>query len=115
MVLNRQHAQIVAHDRALMKMISKHQNDQESYFGCLFAVYGVLNEIFTNSYTFVDWEHPEGDGKHPHGFIEPNAFNDELLAKAYSQGALFARKFAKTYPEEVLLQMLRDHSKGEQQ
>lgn len=114
MVLSREHAEIVANDRSILKVVSQHANDQESYFGCLFAVQGILHELCNHSYTFVDWAHPEGNGAHPHTFHEQNELNDQLLNKAYAEGALFARKFSSSYPEHLLVDMIKKRSQSAQ-
>lgn len=111
MLLNRKHAEIVAQDRAIIRIISKHPNDQESYFGCLFAVYNCLHEICNHTHTYINWKYAEDAGCHPYTFRAVNAFNDALIAEAYASRALFARKFSKDYPEDVLLKMIYDHSK----
>lgn len=110
-VLSRKHAEIVAKDRALIGIIAKHPNDQESYFGCLFAVYGCLHEICNHTYTYANWRYSENNGCHPHCFKEVNELNASLLEEAYADGHLFARKFAKEYPQSELLHMIRKHSK----
>lgn len=111
MVLNRKHAELVANDRAIIRIVSRHTQDQESYFSTFFAISDALVEnICNHSYTYVDWAHAINNGASPHHFSEVNAFNDALINDAYSIGALFARKFTKEYPEMHLLQMIRDHT-----
>lgn len=107
-VLNRRHAKVVSQDRAIIHLVSKHENDQESYFATLFAVHGCLHEVVNQSYTFVDWSHAENGGASPHSFTEVSELNDELISRAYAMGALFARKFSKDYPEKALIRMIRD-------
>lgn len=111
MVLNSKHAELVANDRAIIRIIARYAHDQESYFATFYSLSGILNEDMCNhSYTYVDWEHPINNGASPHHFTEVNAFNDGLIDHAYSIGALFARKFTKEYPEMHLLQMIRNHT-----
>ena len=111
MVLNRKHAELVANDRAIIRIIARHTQDQESYFSTFFAISNALVEdICNHSYTYIDWEHNTNNGANPYSFAEVSSFNDGLIDYAYSIGALFARKFTKEYPEMSLLQMIRNHT-----
>lgn len=111
MVLNRKHAELVAQDRAVIRIIARQAQDQEIYFSTFFALSNALVEdICSHSYTYCDWEHAINNGASPHHFTEVNSFNNGLIDYAYSIGALFARKFTKEYPEMHLLQMIRNHT-----
>lgn len=111
MVLNRKHAELVANDRAFIRIIARQVHDQEIYFSTFFAISDALVEdICNHSYTYVDWEHAINNGASPYHFTEINSFNDAQIDYAYSIEALFARKFTKEYPEMHLLQMIRTHT-----
>lgn len=111
MVLNREHAELVANDYAIIRIIARHPCDQESYFATLFSISDALTEnICNHSYTYADMEHATNNGASPHHFTEINVFNDGQIAQAYSMGALFARKFTVDYPEEALMEMIRKHT-----
>lgn len=110
MILNRRHAEIIAQDNMLIRIASRHSNDQESYFASLLAIHDCLHEVCNHSFTYVNWKNATNKGASPWCFEEPSAFNDGLLDTAYTRSALFARKFAKTYPEDVLLNMIMDNS-----
>lgn len=108
-VLNRAHAELIAKDKSIIKIISRHDHDQESYFATLFAIHNCLDAVCNHSYTYTDWDHPTNGGRSPWVFNEVSEFNDELIEEAYLIGSLFARKFTINYPEGILLQMIRDH------
>ncbi len=111
-VLNRKHAELVAEDKKVIKIISQYENDQESYFSSLFAIHGCLSgETYNKSYTYMNWEHSINGGASPYPFTEESAFNDTLIEEAYSGGALFARKFAPEYPACAILKMIRKNTK----
>lgn len=110
MVLNRKHAEIVAKDRAIIRIISRHDNDQESYFASLFAIHGCLDEICNHTYTYVNWKNPVNGGMSPYSFGEDNDFNENLIEEAYGEGYLFARKFSVSYPEDFLFKMIYNRS-----
>lgn len=104
MVLNRKHAELVAGDRAVIRIVSRHENDQESYFSTLFAIHGcLLDNLCAHSYTYVNWKNATNGGASPYTFTEVNDFNEALLDEAHEGGALFARKFAEEYPSEAIL------------
>jgi hypothetical protein len=90
-------------------LISKYSSDQESYISSLFAIHGVLNEVVNHNYTYSNFEYATNNGANPYAFREVSDFNDRLIQEAYSDGALFARKFFKSYPQDVLLQMIWNH------
>ncbi|MBA3236967.1 MAG: hypothetical protein H0T62_01275 [Parachlamydiaceae bacterium] len=109
MVLNRKHAELVASDRAVIRLVSRHENDQESYFATLFAIHGCLfDDLCAHSYTYVNWNNATNGGASPYSFTDVSNFNDALLDEAYNGGALFARKFSKEYPSEDILQMIEN-------
>lgn len=110
MILNRRHAEIIANDSTFIRIVSRHPNDQESYFATLFAIHDCLHEVRNHSFTYVNWKNATNNGASPWHFLEPSPFNDTLLDEAYTRSALFARKFAKSYPEDVLLNMILDNS-----
>lgn len=112
MILNRNHAELVAADRKLIKIVAKHENDQESYFATLFAMHGCLEDQTINqTYTYMNWEHAVNGGASPYPFKEVSFFNDALIEEAYQSGALFARKFSSEYPTQELLNMVRKNTK----
>lgn len=111
MVLNRKHAELVAADVSIINVVANHVHDQESYFGILFAIHNCLSEVVNRMLTYVNWEHAENGGHNPYTFREVNPLSNDLLNDAYQLKALFARKFAKSYPEGVLLQSIEAHSK----
>lgn len=112
MVLNRKHAELISHDRAIIRIIARHQNDQESYFSTFFAINGCLyEEICNHSYTYINWEYAINNGANPYQFEEVSDFNKKLITEAYSIGALFARKFTKEYPWKKILKMIRKETK----
>lgn len=109
-VLNRKHAQIVAKDKAVIRIVSRHDNDQESYFATLFAIHGCLDEICNHTYTYVNWKNSVNGGTSPYAFEKSSTFNEHLIDMAYRQGFLFARKFTTSYPEDVLFEMIHTHT-----
>jgi hypothetical protein len=111
-VMNRDHAEVVANDKKVIKIISSHPHDQESYFSTLFAIHGCLFEqTYNKTYTYMNWEHSPNGGASPYLFTEESAFSKALIEEAYSDGALFARKFAPEYPSDSLLKMIRKKTK----
>lgn len=111
-ILNREHAELVAADRTLIKIVSRHENDQESYFATLFALHGCLfDQTVNKTYTYMNWEHAVNGGASPYPFMEVSAFNDSLIEEAYKSEALFGRKFSSEYPTQELLTMIRKKTK----
>ncbi len=110
MVLNRRHAEIIAQDEAIIRVVARHPNDQESYFASLFAVHNCLPEVANHSFTYVNWRDAINGGASPWHFFETSNFNENLLGQAYSSGAIFARKFTTTYPEDVLIDMIENQT-----
>lgn len=107
MVLNRKHAELVAADRGVIRIVSRHENDQESYFATLFAIHGCLfNDLCAHSYTYVNWKNATNGGASPYTFSEVNDFNEALIDEAYKGGALFARKFSGEYPSDAILRRI---------
>lgn len=115
MVLNRKHAESIAADRAIIRIVSRHPHDQESYFATFFALNQLLDDNLCNhSYTYVNWEHAVNNGASPYHFSGVSEFNEALINHAYSIGALFARKFTPEYPWEILWQMICEHTPKKQ-
>lgn len=111
MVLNRKHAELVAADRAVIRIVSRHENDQESYFATLFAIHeSLFDDLCAHSYTYVNWNNATNGGASPYTFKEESDFNNALIDEAYKIGALFARKFSEEYPAKAILQRIK-HSK----
>ncbi|MGZ3633130.1 MAG: beta-1,6-N-acetylglucosaminyltransferase [Parachlamydiaceae bacterium] len=110
-VMNRMHAEIVATDRAIIRIVSRHENDQESYFSTLFKIHDCLFEnLCGHSYTYFNMKYATNNGASPYHFSEVNEFSESLIQEAYSIGSLFARKFTPSYPESRLMDMIREHT-----
>lgn len=105
-VLNRKHAEIIANDRGIIRIISKYPNDQESYFATLLSIYGCLGEVINHSYTYSNWNYATNNGASPYHFEKDDALSQELLQDAYNIGALFIRKVSKNFPETILQQAI---------
>ncbi len=106
-ILNREHAELVGTDRTVIKYVSRHGSDAESYPSSLFSVCGCLEDpnIVNAITTYVDWEH--NDGPHPHTFKDAGPLDMELLQKAKEQNAFFVRKVASSFPSEILKQYMQ--------
>ena len=110
MILNRKHAEIVAKDKGVIRIVSRHYNDQESYFPILLSIHNCLGEVFNHSFTYANWQYASNNGGSPYVFKEYDESSEELIEDAYNIGCLFLRKVATTFPEEILLMNIYDHS-----
>lgn len=104
MVLNRKHAELVAKDRGVVRIVSRHVNDQESYFPILFSIYNCLDEVCNHTYTYANWEYAVNNGANPYLFDVYDDLARELLEDAYNIGCLFLRKVSRNFPEDVLME-----------
>lgn len=107
-VLNRQHAQLIANDRTIIEIVARYPLDIESYFATFFSLQNCLTEFVNRTYTYMNWEHLNKGGAHPHEFEHYNPLSEQLIKEAYEQGCLFLRKVAKTFPEEVWLSYMQN-------
>jgi core-2/I-Branching enzyme len=107
-ILNREHAKLIAKDKDIIEVVSRHGSDAESYPSSLFSLYDCLQEPNINNIitTYVDWEHNEGP--HPHTFKDGGELDWALLQKAREQNAFFVRKVASSFPEEVLFSLINE-------
>lgn len=105
-ILNRDHAMLVALDDDVINKVAAHGSDAESYPSTLFSVHGCLNDsnIVRRITTYVNWEH--NDGPHPYTFTEANDFTFNLMQEARNNDCFFARKFAPTFPTVNLLRFI---------
>lgn len=105
-ILNREQAQLVVQDTAVIPVVAKHPSDAESYFASLLSYHGVLfdGEVVRQRTTYTNWK--LRDGAHPYTFREATEFDIEMLRSARASGAFFARKVAASFPEEVLSEII---------
>jgi SAM-dependent methyltransferase len=103
-ILTRRHAQIIAQDREVLELTSRHINsDHEAYPSSLFSIKGCLDEIFYRLITYANFTAPSE--VHPYHFCDYNSVEVQYIESAKRAGCLFARKFTPEFPSEVLLQI----------
>lgn len=108
MILNRDHAKLVAEDVEVIDIASRHICDIESYFSALLHIHGLLNDEFVENVatTYANWDYPTNDECSPFVFEDDDEFTMQLFAEAVSSGEFFARKFAPTFPYEKLEKLI---------
>ncbi len=106
-ILNREHAEMVATDQFVIAACQRHINDAESYFPSLLSFYGKLPgaEVKNRVTTYANWQ--KNDGPHPYTFHEGSTREQKLLRQAKLDGYLFARKFSETFPTKVLMKLIK--------
>jgi hypothetical protein len=107
-ILNRRHTEILFQDRKIIHIISKHDSDQESWPSSALNFYKVLDEVENRSTTYMNWRIPAEKNHLPREFFNASAFNISLIRNAKKNGFLFGRKFMKSFPEAVLLDLINN-------
>jgi hypothetical protein len=100
-ILNRRHASLIAEDREILELISKHTySDHEAYPSSLFSLKQCLDEIVYRQTTYANFS--LSSGSHPYQFQTYSPEDASYIWKAKRGGCLFARKFAQEFPAAVL-------------
>lgn len=99
-ILNREHAKLVACDRIIIYCVSKHGSDTEAYPSSLLSYYNELDKpnVINRLTTYVNWKY--NDGPHPYTFKLANAFTLTLMREAIELDCFFARKFSRSFPDK---------------
>lgn len=107
-ILNRKHAILMVQDNSVLKNVEHFPHSCEAYPACLLSYYGHLQkeDVINKPTTHVDFL--RGVESHPYMFQEATSFNIQELCKARADGLLFARKIAREFPQDVLLQIIYD-------
>lgn len=105
--LNRKHAQMMIEDSLILPLVEKHDHSCEAYASCLFSFYNCLEgHVVNKPITYVDFI--LGGDSHPYIFKEATPANIEMLRKAKKEGFLFARKIARSFPTQTLLEIINE-------
>lgn len=101
-ILNRSHANLVAQDKDIIKVVSRHGSDAESYFPSLLSYHGMLfdEDVLQIPTTYTNWK--LGHDSHPYTFEDASPMNLQLLKEARNANYLFVRKIGKSFPSDVL-------------
>lgn len=100
-IFNRRHAQLIADDHYWIFLASNHGIDNESYPSTFLQMMGVLNEVYNESKTYVDWRWPRDHPASPYLFRKKDVDSVKELSRLW-HSSLFARKFDPDFPDDVL-------------
>lgn len=108
-ILNRRHARYLVEDDLVIELVIRHDSDIENYPSVYLNLMGELNDEFVINHmtTFVDWQHQNAGNCSPYHFYKADPLSLQILDKAKQSGAFFCRKFTKTFPEDVLFDLIR--------
>ena len=95
-VLNRKHAQLMADDTELLKLMTHEPHDQEHYPSTFLAHHDLLSEVTKKDTTLAIWTGENGNA-HPHSFFDLNKdpHASKLFKALENKRYLFARKIEK--------------------
>ncbi len=89
-ILNRKHAQMMADDEQVIRVVSHYPHDQEHYPSTFLSLHGMLDEVHKKENTLVVWHLNK---KPPYLFNNlDNHHEFQLLTDAIRYGTLFVRK-----------------------
>lgn len=108
-ILNREHALLVAKDKWIISCVINHPSDAESYFPTLLSYHGLLfsPSVVRKKTTYANWKMHEGP--HPYTFRTPTEFNLNLLRRARASGAFFVRKISSSYSADALREFMTEN------
>ncbi len=100
-ILNRQHASLIAEDHEVLELTSRHlYSNHESYPSSLFSLRGCLDEIVYRQTTYANFRASLSPS--PYHFLTYNSMEANYIQNAKRGGCLFARKFTPEFPSEML-------------
>lgn len=105
--LNREHAEMIAHDEQVIEIAAQHVHDHESYPSILFSIKNCLQD-FINRQVSYSVKNPD-DPHRPLTFHEYDVKCQQMVLVAKEWKSLFLRKFAPNFPTEDLIKIQKTH------